>query len=65
MFLGERMRNYNPTYIPPSEYKFPDDEFFYGGYAQLYEYKFRMYLSSVSRYLQNKKLTDIPYCGDN
>ena len=50
-------------YKPQSEYQYPDDEFFYGGYAQLYEYKFRMYLSGVSRYLQNQKLKEIPYEG--
>ena len=36
------MDYYKQTYIPTSEYKFPDDYFFNGGYAQLYEYKFRM-----------------------
>lgn len=59
------MRNYNPTYIPPSEYKSTDDYFFHGGYAELYAYKFEKYLSGVSKYLMDKKLKDIPYCGDN
>ena len=57
------MRNYKPTYIPTSEYKFPDDYFFHGGYAELYAYKFEKYLSGVSKYLMDKKLQNIPYEG--
>ncbi len=57
------MTNYKQTYIPTSEYKYPDDYFFHGGYAELYAYKFGKYLSGVSKYLMDKKLKDIPYGG--
>ena len=50
-------------YKQQSEYKYPDDYFFHSGYAELYRYKFKKYLSGVSRYLQNQKLKDIPYEG--
>ena len=36
---------------------------FHGGYEDLYFYKFKQYLSSVSRYIMNKQLKDIPYNG--
>ena len=42
-----------------------DDYFFNGGWAELYRYKFKKYLSGVSRYIQNQKIKNVPYMGDN
>ena len=37
---------------------------FHGGYEQLYFYKFSTYLGSVSRYILDMKLGDLPYIGE-
>ena len=42
-----------------------DDWFFENdGWSGLYLYKFKIYLSSVSRYLMNLKIKDVPYYGE-
>jgi len=33
------------------------------GWFELYSYKFEIYLGSVSRYILNKNLKDLPYIG--
>ena len=37
---------------------------FHCGYEQLYFYKFSTYLGSVSRYILNMKLRNLPYTGE-
>lgn len=36
---------------------------FHGGYEELYLYTFKLYESSVSRYILNQQITEEPYNG--
>ena len=64
MTVGEQLINEIKNGIITKDHRSNSGRDFHAGYEELYRYKFKKYLSSVGRYIQNQKIKEVPYYGE-